>query len=125
MCLLCKITCFRYKDLVEETLARIQQLQNNVERLQKEIGETKNQYHQCRIDILNARNARPAAYDRDTHVNLDMQMWITHNQTEIQYSTYPTTTTYSTTTTTYTTTYKTYPTYKPKYTTTYPKDLPV
>ena len=55
--------------------------------MQEDIVDTKNAYHQCRVDILNARNARPATYDKDTHVNLDMQMWITHNQTKVDYTT--------------------------------------
>ena len=77
------------------------------------------------MDILNARNARPPKYDKDTHVNLDMQMWITHNQTKVAY---PTPATYATKPPT---TYppKTYPSttykpYKPYRTTTQKRDVP-
>ena len=55
---------------------------------------------------------------------LDMQMWITHNQTKVEVPTYATTTTLKPTT------YKpTYPTttskpYQPYYTSTHKKDLP-
>ena len=113
----------RYQDLVEQAQARIKQLQETIDNMKKGIVDTKNAYRQCRLDILNARNVKHATYDRDTHVNLDMQMWITHNQTKNEYST-PAPSTYTTTTyrtTTYTTPYKTY---KPYYTTTHRKDVP-
>ena len=112
----------RYKDLVEEALVRIQKLQDAIEKMERDIVDTKNQYHQCRLDTLNAKNAPNATYDQDTHVNLDMQMWITHNQTKVEYSTYATTPS----TTTYTTTYSTtsYIPYKPYYTTTHRRDVP-
>ena len=104
-------------------MARIKQLEDSIESMKKGIMDTKNAYRQCRLDILNARNMKHPSYDRDTHVNLDMQMWITHNQTKIEYSTEEpstyTTTTYKTTP--YTTPYKPY---KPYYTTTYRKDVP-
>lgn len=112
----------RYKDLVEETLARIKQLEDAIDNMQKDILESKSDYHQCRLDILNAKNVRPPSYDKDTHVNLDMQMWITHNQTKVEYSTYTTPTTTTTYKTTYTTSY--YQPYKPYYTTTHKRDVP-
>ena len=105
-------------------MARIKQLEKAIGKMDKDILDTKTAYHQCRIDILNAKNSRPAKYDKDTHVNLDMQMWITHNQTEVEYSTYAPST--YTTTTAYKQTYPTspYKPYKPYYTTTHKRDVP-
>ena len=105
-------------------MARIQQLQSSIDKMHKDISDTKTAYHQCRVDILNARNAKPPTYDKDTHVNLDMQMWITHNQTKVEYSTDPPP--YTTTTTPYTTTstMRPYKPYKPYYTSTHRADLP-
>lgn len=113
----------RYKDMVEEAMAHIKHLQENIAQMNQDILDTKTGYHQCRLDLLNAKNARHPKYDKDTHVNLDMQMWITHNQTKYEYSTEPPTyaspATYKTTV--YTTPYKPY---KPYYTTTHRKDVP-
>ena len=107
-------------------MARIQQLQSSIDKMHKDISDTKTAYHQCRVDILNARNAKPPTYDKDTHVNLDMQMWITHNQTKVEYSTpYTTTTTTTEYVTTSTTTMRPYKPYKPYYTSTHrAADLP-
>ena len=114
----------RYKDLVEKAMARIAELEKAIGDTNKAIAETKNDYHQCRVDILNAKNNKGPTYDRDTHVNLDMQMWITHNETKTEYtSTYAPPPVYTTTykTTAYTTPYKPY---KPYYTTTHRRDVP-
>merc|ERR1712064_151675 len=88
----------------------------------KDLVDTRNAFHQCKVDILNAKNIKAPTYDKDTHVNLDMQMWITHNQTKVEYSTYAPTTTTTTYKPTYSTT--TYKPYKPYYTTTHKRDVP-
>ena len=45
-----------------------------------EIQRSKMDTQRCRIDYLNDKNKKPPSFSKDTHVNLDMQMWITHNQ---------------------------------------------
>jgi len=112
----------RYKDLVEKAMARIKALEQSIETMEKDIVDTRNAFHQCKVDILNAKNVKAPSYDKDTHVNLDMQMWITHNQTKVEYSTYAPTTTTTTYKPTYSTT--TYKPYKPYYTTTHKRDVP-
>ena len=102
----------RYQNLVEKAMERIKHLEQSIENLKKSIVDTKNAYHQCRLDILNAKNVKHPSYNKDTHVNLDMQMWITHNQTKNEYSTTTTTTKTTYKTTTYTTPYKTYKPYE-------------
>ena len=102
----------RYQNLVEKAMERIKHLEKHIADMEKAIVDTKNAYHQCRLDILNAKNNRHPTYDKDTHVNLDMQMWITHNQTKNEYSTTTTTTKTTYKTTTYTTPYKTYKPYE-------------
>ncbi len=113
----------RYKDLVEQASERLRELQAMVDEVQKEIETTKIEYKKCRIDLLNAKKRRGPKYDKDTHVNLDMQMWITHNQTKQEYK-YETSPTYTTTTYYTTTTTTPYKPYKPYYTTTHRKDVP-
>ncbi len=113
----------RYKDLVEAAQERLKKLEAMADQLNKDIANAKMDYKKCRVDLLNAKKKRGPQYDKDTHVNLDMQMWITHNQTKQEYKeestvTYTTTTYYTTTTTT------PYKPYKPYYTTTHRKDVP-
>jgi len=120
----------QFKLEAEKAQVNLDQFKNEVMQLEKQIGQAKADRHTCRMDIVKANNNEEPNIDRDTHVNLDMQMWITHNQTvsttattakayseystqrvykEQPITTYPpstykTTTTYTTTTTTYTTT---------------------
>ena len=71
----------RYREMVSRANARIRQILAEIARLETEIGESKKALIKCRIDVVNAKSYKPPAFNKDTHVNLDMQMWITHNQT--------------------------------------------
>ena len=45
-------------------------------------------FFQEKIDLMNAKNLQDEQYGKDTHMDLDMDMWITHNRTKVYYSTY-------------------------------------
>ena len=71
----------RYREMVSRANVRIRQLLAEIERLGLEIGESKKALIKCRVEVVNAKSYKPPGFNKDTHVNLDMQMWITHNQT--------------------------------------------
>ena len=71
----------RYREMVSRANARIRQLFAEIARLEAEIGESKKALVKCRVSVVNAKSYKPPGFNKDTHVNLDMQMWITHNQT--------------------------------------------
>ena len=71
-----------YKLKVERAGERLRAIRAEVEKTAGAIKTNKKELEHCRIDILNAKNKRSPKFLRDTHVNLDMQMWITHNETE-------------------------------------------
>ena len=127
-----------YKLKVEKASERLRALRSQVLKAAEDIKTNKDDLAHCRIDILNAKNKHSPKYLRDTHVNLDMQMWITHNETKeqnyypgtykpaykppvyptqrIYYEPYTTKTTYYPTTQTYKTTpYTKHETYKQEY----------
>jgi len=138
-----------YKLKVEKADERLRAIKGDVDKTAEAIKTNKKELEHCRIDILNAKNKKTPKFLRDTHVNLDMKMWITHNETEeknyaaatykpeykppvyptqrIYYEPYTTKTTYYPQTTKYYTTpyvsykqeYQTYPT-KKEYPTTTP-----
>jgi predicted nucleic acid-binding Zn-ribbon protein len=126
-----------YKLKVEKASERLRALQSQVSKATEDIKTNKDELAHCRIDILNAKNKHSPKYLRDTHVNLDMQMWITHNETKeqnyypgtykpeykppvyptqrIYYEPYTTKTTYYPTTPYKTTPYRRHETYKQEY----------
>lgn len=71
-----------YKLKVERAGEKLRAIRAEVEKTAEAIKTNKKELEHCRIDILNAKNKRSPKFLRDTHVNLDMQMWITHNETE-------------------------------------------
>ena len=127
-----------YKLKVEKASERLRALKATVAKATEDINKNKKELSHCRVDILNKKNIHSPKYLRDTHVNLDMQMWITHNETKeknyypgtykpvykppkyptqrIYYEPYTTKTTYYQTTTPYRTTpYTRHETYKQEY----------
>ncbi len=58
-----------------------------VEKLQDHVENVKDQLAQCKLDLLNANNYVEEQYTKDTHVDLAMDMWITHNKSKVSYST--------------------------------------
>jgi len=86
----------QFKLEAEKAQVNLDQFKNEVMKLEAQIGHAKEDRHTCRMDIVKANNNEEPKIDRDTHVNLDMQMWITHNQTVSTtttvkpYSEYPT-----------------------------------
>lgn len=75
----------KVKELARAAQAKRVSLARGLTSTTGQIYQTKVDLQKCRIDLLNAKNRRPAKYNKDTHVNLDMQMWITHNQTKEEY----------------------------------------
>ncbi len=75
----------RYKELVTKAGQRLAAHQDAIDKMKQEIHDTKEATQHCRIDLMNAKNRKPPTYNKDTHVNLDMQMWVTHNQTRDEY----------------------------------------
>ncbi len=71
----------RYKELVTKAQQRMSAHQDAIARMRQEIHDTKEGTQHCRIDLMNGKNRKPPTFNKDTHVNLDMQMWVTHNQT--------------------------------------------
>ena len=71
----------QFKLEAEKAQVNLDQFKNQVMQLEAQIGHAKEDRHTCRMDIVKANNNEEPNIDRDTHVNLDMQMWITHNQT--------------------------------------------
>ena len=71
----------RYREMVSRANVRIRELLAEIERLGLGIGESKKALTKCRVEVVNAKSYQPPGFNKDTHVNLDMQMWITHNQT--------------------------------------------
>ena len=43
---------------------------------------------QAKIDLMNAKNLQDENVGKDTHMDLDLDMWITHNRTKVFYTTY-------------------------------------
>ena len=98
----------RFRELVHRSNAKIRDQTSDISKLRSEIVLGKQDLQRCRIDLMNAKNykvckcafcddrffmeisqnaicqlpIKPPGYKKDTHVNLDMQMWITHNQTK-------------------------------------------
>ncbi len=75
----------RFKELVTKAQQRISSHLSAIAKMKQEIKDTKDATQRCRIDVMNAKNRKPPTYNKDTHVNLDMQMWVTHNQTREEY----------------------------------------
>ncbi len=75
----------RYEEMVSAAERRIANLHKAIGDLHADVDQAKADRQRCRVDVLNAKNRRPPAYGKDTHVNLDMQMWVTHNQTKDEY----------------------------------------
>ncbi len=71
----------RYREMVARANAKIAEQSAAAAKLEAEIAAARNDLQQCRVDVINAKHYKPPGYNRDTHVNLDMQMWVTHNQT--------------------------------------------
>lgn len=75
----------RYKEMVSKAQQRMEMHRAGIAKMKQDISDTKEGIQHCRIDYMNAKNRKPPTYNKDTHVNLDMQMWVTHNQTKEEY----------------------------------------
>jgi predicted nucleic acid-binding Zn-ribbon protein len=72
----------RYREMVARSNAKIRDITAEIARLESEIAKARIDLGRCRVDLVNAKNYNAPGYKRDTHVNLDMKMFITHNQTK-------------------------------------------
>lgn len=75
-----------YKLKVEKAEEKLRAIKAEVEKTADAIKTNRKELDHCRIDILNAKNKKAPKFMRDTHVNLDMQMFITHNETEEKFA---------------------------------------
>ena len=41
-------------------------------------------FFQAKIDLMNAKNLQDENVGKDTHMDLDLDMWITHNKTKVK-----------------------------------------
>ena len=58
-----------------------------MEKLQDHLEVEKDRMSQCKLDLMNVESFHETQYNKDTHVDLAMDMWITHNKTKVAYST--------------------------------------
>merc|ERR1712121_302870 len=65
----------------EKAQVYLDEFKNEVLQLEKQISDAEEERSHCRMDIVNLNAGANPKIGRDTHVNLDMKMWITHNQT--------------------------------------------
>jgi len=74
----------RYKEELREHMHHIGIFKNKITAVNLDITKTKNDLNQCKIDGLQATAAisHGPKINKDTKVNLDMNMWITHNITQ-------------------------------------------
>jgi len=76
----------RYKEELREHMEHIAIFKGKIADVNRDITKTKNDLNQCKIDGLQttARIGGKPKINKDTKVNLDMNMWITHNITQEQ-----------------------------------------
>jgi hypothetical protein len=84
----------KYKDQLKEVRSHITKEEYQIEKLQDKLEVLVDDVATCKIDLLNAGIVSSADHGRDTHMDMNMEMWIIHNKTKsyettIQY-TYPT-----------------------------------
>merc|ERR1711936_227653 len=65
----------------EKAQVYLDEFKNEVLRLEQQITHPKEERTHCRMAIVQVNANQNPKIGRDTHVNLDMKMWITHNQT--------------------------------------------
>lgn len=86
----------KYKDQLKEATEKITKLEFVVEKLTDKLEIIKDDVSQCKLDMLNANSVQEQERVKDTHMDLNMEMWITHNKSQATYYThkytYPTTT---------------------------------
>lgn len=83
----------KYKEQLRETKYALGKLEYKIDKLQDKVEVIRDNLAQCKLDLLNAHNYVETQYNKDTHVDLAMDMWITHNKTKQlvtrKYITYP------------------------------------
>jgi len=65
----------------EKAQVYLDEFKNEVLQVEQQISAAKEERSHCRMAIVNVNAGTNPKIGRDTHVNLDMKMWITHNQT--------------------------------------------
>merc|ERR1719430_2199759 len=65
----------------EKAQVYLDEFKNEVLQLEQQISHAKEERSHCRMAIVKVNSNQNPKIGRDTHVNLDMKMWITHNQT--------------------------------------------
>merc|ERR1711931_189874 len=65
----------------EKAQVYLDEFKNEVLQLEQQITHAKEERTHCRMAIVQVNANQNPKIGRDTHVNLDMKMWITHNQT--------------------------------------------
>ena len=77
----------RYKETLKDAKAKEAKLTLTLEKLADKLEFYKEDLDSCKIDLLAAQQHEDNSGYKDTHLDLGMEMWITHNRSEVEYST--------------------------------------
>jgi len=86
----------KYKEQLREHKYTVGKLEYKAEKLTDRLEKVRDDSAQCKLDLMSARSVEEEQYNKDTHVDLAMDMWIVHNKSKVVYATttqfaYPTT----------------------------------
>lgn len=77
----------RYKESLKNAKDKQTKLEFTLEKLADKLEFFKDDLDSCKIDLMAATNVHDDHSYKDTHLDLGMEMWITHNRSEYEYST--------------------------------------
>ena len=77
----------RYKETLKDLKVKETKLGFTLEKLADKLEFYKDDLDQCKIDLIAAKQFKDDSSYKDTHLDLGMEMWITHNKSEVEYST--------------------------------------
>ena len=77
----------RYKETLKDLKVKETKLGFTLEKLADKLEFYKDDLDQCKIDLIAANTFIDDHSYKDTHLDLGMEMWITHNKSKVEYST--------------------------------------
>jgi predicted nucleic acid-binding Zn-ribbon protein len=77
----------RYKETLQDAKIKQTKLEFTLEKLGDKLEFVKDELDTCKIDLLGAKQVQDNHSYKDTHLDLGMEMWITHNRSNVEYST--------------------------------------
>ena len=77
----------RYKETLKDLKVKETKLGFTLEKLTDKLEFYKDDLDQCKIDLIAANQWTDDHSYKDTHLDLGMEMWITHNKSKVEYST--------------------------------------